>query len=212
MKPATPRIVYGDELSFSTRDFPIGRLVGSLDIPGGVTGGLAVSDNLALVATSSGAPAIDVSDPESPSIADTVAVDGGACNVEVKDANLAYAFSVWSFHTIDISDPEAIHSPGSVGVGGYHPIPYFGISGDYAFVIIDRLYYNQLSLLSVIDTTDPTNPNIISSRELQEVYGGGEVEVVNSVAFVVSDGIHIFNIADPTNPLTLTSIGAMGDG
>ncbi|GAF95628.1 unnamed protein product, partial [marine sediment metagenome] len=195
----------------------IGRLLGSLDIPGKVTGGLAVSGNLALVATSSGVLAIDVSDPESPSIAGSAGAGGGACNVEVKDSNLAYALSEWSFHTVDISNPGAIHSPGSVRVGGFvaggypAPFPYFGLSGDYAFILVDRLYYNQLSLLSVIDTTDPTNPNIISSRELQDVYGRGEVEVASSVAFVVSDGIHIFDVADPTNPVRLTSIGAMGE-
>ena len=112
----------------------IGRLVGSLDIPGRVTGDLTASGNLILVATSSGALAIDVSDPESPSITGSAGAGGGACNVEAKDANLACALSEWSFHTIDISDPEAIHSPGSVRVGGFVmggypvPFPYFGIS------------------------------------------------------------------------------------
>jgi hypothetical protein len=188
-------------------------LIGSIDIPGEVRSDIAVSGNLALIATESGVLGIDITDPKNPSITGSVPTGSWTDHIEIQ-GNVAYAhcggYNSGNFYTIAVSDPLTIRSLGSIWIGGFST-GIFNLTGNYAVILVDRLYYNELSYLAVVNITDPNNPTMVWTPDLDNVYGGGDIEIVNNISYLVSDGLHIFDVSELSNPTKLTSVGGVGE-
>jgi hypothetical protein len=120
--------------------------------------------------------------------------------------NLALLCTSYDLIIVDVSDPE---NPSLVSLFGEH-FRYVSVVGDYAYL------YSSSSghLLSVVDISNPADPALVGSCELE---GSGDIWdliVESNYAFLTDHSfhaIHVVDIADPTNPSYLTTYDAPQD-
>jgi len=101
------------------------------------------------------------------------------------------------FDIVDVSDPAnpaglgTINPPGSSG--------RLDKSGDYVFLA------GGYSGLQIIDVSNPLSPSIDNTWD--EDYTVVDVTIVDTIAYVATydAGLHLLNIADPTNPVEVGS-------
>ena len=127
---------------------------------------LAIKDNYMYgTAAFQGVSVIDISDPSSMEIVQTVPTDGHASGMEVKDDYLYVANGVDGLQVVDISDPPNAFQAATVGHTKCGYSNDVTIIGDVAFVVEDDWYpgYDPEGGLSLYDISDPTAPQYLKS-------------------------------------------------
>jgi hypothetical protein len=136
----------------------------SVSLPGGASGGVAISGGLAYVAwgreKDSGVSVIDVTDPDHPMMLGSAVVPGigeggSGCGLAVCGSYVYLANDSHVLKVIEAADPLHPHAVGAVGAG---PYPWgVAVSGDYAYVS------NAVAEggLQVLDLSSPEHPRVI---------------------------------------------------
>jgi hypothetical protein len=104
-------------------------------------------------------------------------------------------------HVIDISDPRHPTIAGCREVPGYRDV---AVSGNYAFV------GNSIRGLSVIDVSDPYDPQIVAS--LDAMGGGASLTLTGSVLYLGdgSAGVRVIDVGDPLHPRIIGGVDTPG--
>ncbi len=171
------------------------HVAGNLDLPGGFTVDIYVSDNKAYAASGySGLHVIDVSHPSDLEIAGTFGVSEYASKVIVS-GNYACIAEKETFTVIDVSSIESIQVSGSVDTPG--GAGYFETSGDYAYV---AYIADAESGLQVIDISDPFDLQIVGSVETPNP--AKDVLISGTMAQVVDRVNGTIQEVDITTPLS----------
>ena len=154
---------------------------------------------------------IDVSDPASPKEAGRYARGAGVSfaegvhdiNVIERDGRLIAFLGYLSagLWVLDVTDPASITELGSIRWDGI-----FSHSG-WAFPLGDRLYYAHTEEgydrhLTILDVTDPSNPQVVSRFRTRPGLSIHNVEVVDGIAYIsyYVDGLRVVDLRDPENP------------
>ena len=134
---------------------------------------------------------LDVSDPRSPTLLDTLD-RVGLYQVSDSAGSLAYLASDDVFSVFDISDPVAMNLVGSMKTG-------ILMRDILAVRVVDeRVYLSSDGSMEIIDVHDPANPVGLGTFGQPWVRG---VEVHGDVAFVVSeDGVVMVDVSEPDTP------------
>lgn len=117
--------------------------------------------------------------------------------------NLAFLCTSYDLMIVDVSDPE---NPSLVSLFGEHFF-YVSVVGDYAYL------YSIPSgnLLSVVDISNPAYPTLVGScdfggtRDIWDLFVEGNYAYLTDHSYY---GIHVVDVADPTNPSYLTTYDA----
>lgn len=163
--------------------------------------------------------AVDISNPESPSIAGSIQDDTNLYKADGLYVSGHYGYvtshqltGTAYFNVIDISDPTALSPSDMVSLGRPEFIggdqPY--ITGRYAYVPATSSGPATGSL-SVVDISDPSHPSFVSTLSDERISGADWVWVTGHYAFVGAFYAHRLTIVDISDPRSLTIASSLYD-
>ncbi|HQM14155.1 MAG: LVIVD repeat protein [Chloroflexi bacterium ADurb.Bin360] len=169
--------------------------VASSDHLGGWINAVEVSGNYVFLNTHERVRIIDISNPLEPNPVGFYDVPGRSAQ-DVKVAG-NYAYVTCDFdgglRVVDVSAPD---SPIEVGAWGT-----LGVTGGVA-AVDDYAYISRSGLSSIVDVTDPAYPTVVGSMP----WSFSDFEAAGSYAFLAASDLLILNIADPVNPLAVSTL------
>jgi len=146
---------------------------------------------------------VDISDPLNPELVNKIE------NIWILDmafqGDYAYTFDLrsganYAFKIFDISNPAEIHLVGMLPLENGNPIT-LTVFGNYAYLTLPQNNH----LFYVIDISDPTAPVIVNSLSISLT---GELIAYDGHLFMAGQGIKIYNLDDPVNPVEVGYIDA----
>ncbi len=163
---------------------------------GGHATRITVSGGYAFVGIGSGVAIVNIADPSNPVLVATYGTPDDPYGLDVQGDYLYVADSFGGLQIVDVSDPAQPTWVATWTTEPYEEIYGVAVAGTYAFVL--DVYY-----LHVLDISDPAQP-----VEVFEGFAGGDCHqllVTGNEVFVDSawDGLTIFNIAEPTQPVQI---------
>jgi len=171
---------------------------------GGEAIGVAVRGDHAFVAEgATGLEVVDISNPSNMSRAALLALPGLPRRVVLHGPHALVASEGYGLVVVDVSDPSM---PAQVGehADGIDAND-IAIDGNHAFV-------STGNGLRVFDITDPVKPtpitNIATPGDATSVAVSGDIAVVGDRLIAPPAAIHAFDIADPSAPVLIGTIGA----
>ncbi len=167
--------------------------ISTLDLdPGQLVQRIAVGDGTVFVGLrGAGWSAIDVSDPTMPNVIFHEPNIAGQ-DLAFADGTL-YVADVNGVQVFDVSDPAAPVALTDVGLPG--STQSVVVAGDFAYAT------GIAAGLSVLDISDPAATNEVTTLDFD---GRGYLAISGDRAFLsASDGVHIVDITDPTQPAEL---------
>jgi hypothetical protein len=163
---------------------------------------LSVAPPLACVGTyQSRLEIINVTNPASPLIKESVSIPGAAVDVDVA-GDLAYVANcvtdnLGGFQVVDISVPGNFHVIGSATLT--RPPERLVAAGAFAYVA------DWVGGLKVMDVSDPTRPHVEGSFSTAGV--AYDVDVSDTLACVGEEsGLQVISVRDPAHPSLLASV------
>jgi len=178
-------------------------IVGSMQLQGYASYGVAVQDNYLFVADyNSGLQIIDMHDPAKMNIIGSVILSGGYAYDVVVNGNYAYvADSYGGLYVVDISAPSNPVVAGSLSIGNVMSIYY-----DNNYIYAANMDAGDDGFM-VIDVSDPAHPTKISSLYIsQSSMPSDIVKNGNYIYLAVRNAIKVIDVSDPSSPQTVTSI------
>lgn len=174
--------------------------IGSLKMENSALG-IVVSGKYAYAACGkSGLRIINLDDPTNLQVAGSYDTYDNAYDVAVSGGFAYVADGSDGLRIIDVRDLNNLHEVGSLSTKYAVKVE---ISGAYAFLISWGRNTNEKGSMSVLDLSDPVNPQEVSSYETKSEYGYGlyDVAVSGKYAYVV-DGLTltVLDVSDPSNP------------
>lgn len=151
--------------------------------------------------TYSGVRVVDISDPSDPTIISSMATSGPCYDVMIQDT-FAYVVNN-DLYILDISDPLNPKETGSFRTPFYE-------DGSAVFAFGDKAYMSGHEGLRIIDVTDKTNPNELSSilNRKGDLPGGGLSASPQYVYWLSKDaGFVIVDITSPGDPFVINEFG-----
>jgi hypothetical protein len=192
-----PRIVYGDCIDYNTFMHQVGSVSGltgydayTVDVAiygtyGYVTGANPLSFRGSVFV-------IDISDPTSPSLVNTVGLSGRAFGLAISGSYLYVANEFDGLKIYSLSTPASPTLIGSIDTPGY---AYdVAVSGPYAYVA------DAGSGLQVVDISNPVSPSIVGSVDTPGLANG--IDVSGSHVFVADEagGLEAIDVSNPAAP------------
>jgi len=161
---------------------------------------IACSENIACVATAldrMAAAAIDFTNRSEPILASRFGTNGALRKVAVADS-VGYLIGVWlgTLTTLDFSDPT-----NPVEFGSVQPIENFANDVGIKWPLVYAA--NQNDGLTIIDVSDPLNPDSISG--IFEEYGK-RLEVQGDYMYVVGETMKTYSLANPASPQLVSTV------
>ena len=182
-------------------------VAGTADLPGRTTdifisGEKAYAKNDAL-----GLTVLDITDPAHPAVTGWIAAPENMADVYVSGSYACYTGD-GTFRIVDVTDPSRPTAVGQVDVGAAQKV---AVSGTHAYV---ASYYGE-NPLKILNIADPENPAIIGSAAIDCYTFIVDLSVFGDYAYIVygygyrigTPATQIFDIADPTAPTAVGSIG-----
>jgi hypothetical protein len=151
--------------------------------------------NYAYVAYESGLLVINVSNPGSPYLVDTIDIEGYPNEVSVFGNHAFVSSKNEGLHIIDISSVSNLSESSYIDAADY--TLDVCVSGSYAYLA------NNVDGLRIIDISNPNNPIEVGNMPTQYYLRG--LDVVGSYAYLAGSGIHIVDISDPSTPVEIGS-------
>ena len=153
-----------------------------------------------LAAGAGGLHILDVSDPSSPLVADTVVTSGNALGLTLNGNTVAVASGAGGIDIVDVSDPTnatvtaTFNTPGSA---------YDVVVAGGNFFVADlnrglRVYDNGYNFIGDF------NRNALNAHQLT-LSGDGQTAFISGVDFGLGGGVWIIDVSTPTNPQLLGS-------
>ena len=156
---------------------------------------VAVQGSYAYVVTTGGSlMTIDVSNPGSPTLIGSVALNNAALSIALQGdyAYVVVAGAVDNFQVIDVSDPVNPSPSGDLTLNQ----PYYVVAqGSYAYVV-DA---NGNEELRVIDVSNPASPVVIGSLVIGHAFS---VTVQGNYVYMAELGTQNLKIIDVSNPVS----------
>jgi hypothetical protein len=193
---------------------PIASLaIGEGDLRGAMA--VAVADGVAYVVGFGTLYAVDVADPQHPSVIGSVAMESFFVNIAI-DGDRAYLAAynqATPFRVIDIADPAQMHTMGSLTFDYPHDL----VARDGLVFTASEGGLTLASGLRVIDASNPNEPVQIGADE-----SCAEAGLATSVAFLDDrtnvlaigcyDGsVHLVDVSVPENPVEVGSLQVPDD-
>jgi hypothetical protein len=139
-----------------------------------------------------GVRVLDVSTPAATTLLGEIDTPGDVRGTVVKDGYVFAAARDAGVRVINATNPGNLSEMDSIGTPRARGI---AISGNYVYVAASD------SGLAVIDVTNPASPTWVTSNSI--FYGEGVAANGNIAAISKWDGIKIFDITDPMNPMPM---------
>lgn len=149
----------------------------------------AISGDLLCLGSFYGVYFIDISDPYNPEIISELPT-GGINDLEIIGDYLYILFQN-SISILDISNLNNIHE---IKVLEGNATDIF-VKDNYAYVVT-----NFEDSVTIIDISNPTDPQIISVWDVQDIYFARDIFVSGNYAYTCGHGLNITDISDPNNP------------
>jgi len=174
--------------------------LGGVDTPG-YAADVTVSEQYAYVAdNSTGVPVIDVSNPNSPQVVQTVGVTANARGVVASGQNV-FVWDDVGLSVVDASDPLTAHVVGFVAIPSTFVSGDFAVSGNYAYVpgYDDSLF--------VVDVSNPQMPKIDHTLDLPQ--GCRAIALDGENAALIDQSGHSFSWLDLSTPGQPAVVGSI---
>jgi hypothetical protein len=171
---------------------------------------IEISGSYAFVACFGALLSIDISDPENPSIADSVAdsaLDGAYGLALAGSLAFVAANDADSLTVIDISDPTAMSLVDSITDATIDSARAVAVDGDYAFVAC-----YESDRLVVVDASNPAALSVVTSITHANLNGAIDVKIEDGVAYVASwlaNTVVSIDVSTPGSPSILGSSGSL---
>ena len=145
---------------------------------------------------------VDVSDPVSPNV---VGVAQDQLQDAITSGNLLVGAGIPDELLLtDISDFE---NPIPLGSIEFERSPWSVVCrGQYAYLA--HVFYDESDSLSVIDLSDPEEPQLVRSIPIESPY---DLVIKDDLLLVAARGLHIFTLHDPANPVEIGSSEYIAD-
>ena len=132
--------------------------------------------------------------------ATTINVVGGAFTDLAGNNNDAATQFTWTY---EATSTPTLGTPWTVDLGGSHDVEAVLVSGDYAYVS------KHASGITMVDISDPTDPNVVSTFSNGNTNGDMYIYTVGSNEYLITNnwvsGINVFNVTDKSNITLHTS-------
>lgn len=152
----------------------------------------------------------DVRQPESPIVVGRyeLVVNDTLHNFQVKD-NIAYMLIEkpypgvinWTVTLLNITEPA---NPVLLGSSVLENTTRFSMYSWYLSIHNNYTYVSTDFELIIFDCSNPTSPVKVANH----TSSGGETHITNDFLYIVSDGVKIFDLADPVNPVFLGEVNS----
>jgi hypothetical protein len=154
-----------------------------------------------------GLQVFDVMTPSAPTAAGNLALPGSTAKVAVVDG-IAYAMdrgirseSGVALRVLDVSEPSAPTKLGAIELSdSRHVCSAAGMA------VVGKLVYVTCGNLSVVDVSDPAQPELIYSAPAAGF--ASSIDVEGDLAYMVrdSDSLEMFDVSDPAQPIYVHSV------
>jgi len=177
--------------------------------PGAFTYGIAVENDVAILATQYGIRTFNITDVKNPTLLRILNISGGQTFDVAIVGNLVYTCSGQAgLHILEAynSTWEAWAKVGLLSqyISPYSNIDVLHIEGDVAFL------GGSSHTLEIVNISDVHNPTYISHVNISEntFYNAKDIDVEGDLAFVAfrRGGVAIFNVSDLSNPVNTANI------
>ena len=157
---------------------------------------IGVRDNVAYLSIWSGDfTAIDISDPQNPDWLSGVSTGNKAIGFDIAGGYAYVASGGSGLKIIDISEPTHLQLVGEINPGNGAAVDV-ALSGNYAYLAYGYAGFSHYTGIYIIDIADKTHPIVVDNVPTGEV---NDIEIGGDYLYAAtSDGLHIFNISDPT--------------
>jgi hypothetical protein len=177
-------------------------------MPLSLSQGVTVEGNYAYIARSSyGLWIVNVANPMAPSTAGSYDTPGNAKSVTL-EGNMAYVADgddgLWIINVSNPATPLPIGSYDGIGISGSCDA---AVGGNYAYVA----YWDSLRIVNI---SNPSAPSLTgSARVFRCCYDYQAIAVRGNYTFLANrdDGLRIFDVANPSNPLEVAHYDTPGD-
>ncbi len=139
---------------------------------------------------------IDLSDPAQPKRLKSFILDNLADMAY--QGNYAYAVNENGLSVFDVTNPLEPDLIGSVDTYASYYTTAIAVAGQYAYVL------NDLGYISVVDISDPRNPD-----EVNVYFDGGhkgyqQAAIVGNFLYTITDLLTVYDLSDPIHPQPVT--------
>lgn len=174
---------------------------------------LQVVSTKVYLATSQGLQVVDVSNPVAPVLRGSVAISGGASNLQVTtEADgvtpaLAYLATNQGLQVADVSDPDSPTLRGSATTTA--PALYVRVAGTLAYLAVGQ------AGLTIIDVSSPSAPvargSYTTINSVWSVQTGLSSDHTTALAYITTaHGLTILDVHNPSIPIVLGSYAVAG--
>ncbi|MBI2192939.1 MAG: hypothetical protein HYU36_13245 [Planctomycetes bacterium] len=186
------------------------RRIGSLDLPRGTPRHVVVQGGWAYLAHGDGGPSshlviLDVSEPRTPRVASTLALNWWPEDLEVA-GGLAYVPDGVTLQVVDVSRPESprVVSRYEEDLGMERgEARRVAIEGGRAYLAVSKRG------LLVLDVSDAAHPKLLGRADAPQLRYPADVLARGRYVWMASElGLQIFDVSDPRKPALLRSGGA----
>ncbi|MBI5654317.1 hypothetical protein HZC53_01515 [Candidatus Uhrbacteria bacterium] len=167
-----------------------------------INGGYAYVTNY----SSSDLKVYDVSNPSTPQVLSTLALNGGPISIAVK-GNYGYVVNDASntLQIVDVSNPSTPFVTASTGTGGSPSSIY--ISGNYGYIV-----NLNSSTLQIFDISNPQQPTLKGSVATNA--SPIDVEVQGKYAYITmnfANTLQVIDVSNPSNPVVVGTSAVLGN-
>lgn len=160
---------------------------------------ISVSGNYAYVTGWSDLQVIDISNPAAPTLVNKDGLSGYGTYGVSASGHYAYVTDGSGLEIVDISDPEHLALAGKCDAVSGEDVT---VSGSYAYVTD---YWNGLK---VVDITNPANVTIVGEYCTCTAGQARDMTVSGNYAYVTGQGLQVFDISDPAQPVLVGACDA----
>lgn len=154
---------------------------------------------------------INITDTDSPVIADTLSLSGSPRNIKVS-GNYAYVVSSSNnaeFQIINISNPNNVSVSSTENLSDKNDALGIDVVGNYAYFTRAKGAHE----FGIIDITNKNNPNVVGIIDLDST--AYEVKVIGNYAYMASsensEELYTINISNPSSPSVNNTYDAPGN-
>lgn len=168
-----------------------------------------VKDGVAYIRVNNGLKIVDVHDPKAPAQITFLSTGASHGGIEIVDALLYAANATNGFLIIDIENPALPQIIGSLPFTD-HDVQNVSIDDGYAYIMS---HDTARAYLSVVDITDPTQPEIVGTLASENFGNTFDIDVSDGAAGIADFiyGLQIIDVSDPTSPQVSGFVDTRGE-
>jgi hypothetical protein len=115
-----------------------------------------------------------------------------------------YEMPMGGIEILDIADESAPVMISGIDIPDQDCGLKMATRGDYAFIVGEGVFSRNTGWLTVVDISDYANPGVVSSN--QWLRGARGIALSGNYAFIIDNGLRVFDISDPVSLTFVTSV------